>query len=36
MNIIIIIKNESAAQIWQRVKTLYQSEDPNPSQQIVG
>ena len=30
--IIIIIKIESAVQGWERVRTLYQSEDNNPTQ----
>ena len=30
--IIIIIKIESAVQGLERVRTLYQSEDPNPTQ----
>ena len=29
---IIIIKNESAVQGWERVRPLYRSEDPNPTQ----
>ena len=34
--IIIIIKNESTVQGWERVRTLYQSEDPDPKQPIHG
>ena len=32
MVIIIIVKNESEVQGWERVRTLNQSEDPNPTQ----
>ena len=32
MVIIIIVKNESEVQGWERVRTLYQSKDPNPTQ----
>ena len=34
--IIIIIKNESEVQGWERVRTLYQSEDRNPTQPTRG
>ena len=34
--IIIIIKNESAVQYWERVRVLFQSEDPNPTQPTHG
>ena len=32
IQLLIIIKNESAVQGLVRVRTLYQSEDPNPTQ----
>ena len=31
-----ISKNESTVQGWERVRTLYQSEDPYPKQPIHG
>ena len=34
--IIIITKNEEVVQGWERVRTQYQSENPNPSQPTRG
>ena len=34
--IVIIIKIESAVQDWERMRTLYQSEDPNRTQPTNG
>lgn len=30
--VIIIFKNESAVHVWERVRTIYESEDANPTQ----